>query len=158
MGTTPGRDGIGGFMEAVLALMVVICGVMLVTVSLGFVGIDLRRDSGAADLQDGCRSMQSDQLFSLGSPFFDGDVLKNSSLGMMNTSLFHVSAQVKGYCITLQDITLGTPSSGHAEDRGRLFGQRYPVDLHAGLLSMTGPDRARRQGHGDRVAMMHEDR
>jgi hypothetical protein len=64
-GHRPGSTGIGGFMEAVLAMMVVICGVMLVTTSLSFVGIDLRRDSGSALLQDGCRSL-SDQLFSLG--------------------------------------------------------------------------------------------
>ena len=97
-------------MEAVLAMMVVICGVMLVTLSLGFVGIDLKRDSGATGLKDGCRSL-SDQLFSLGPPFFDGDVLLNSSLAMLNVSLFHLSAGIDGYCITLQDITLCSSSS-----------------------------------------------
>jgi hypothetical protein len=107
MGYRPGTSGIGGFMEAVLSMMVVICGVMLVTTSLAFVGIDLRRDSDETSLQDGCRSL-SDQLFSLGSPFFDGEVLQNSSLALLNCSLFHVGVHVNGYCMTLQDITVGS--------------------------------------------------
>jgi hypothetical protein len=108
-GRRPGRTGIGGFMEAVLAMMVVICGVMLVTLSLSFVGAGLRRDSGDAALEDGCRSL-SEQLFSLGPPFFDGDVLQNSSLAMLNASLFHVGGDVKGYCMTIRDITAGSAS------------------------------------------------
>ena len=95
-------------MEAVLAMMAVICGVILVTTSLAFVGIDLRRDSGQTALQEWCAAL-SRQWFSLGPPFFEGEVLRNSSLSRLNVSLFHVSAPVKGYCLALQDI-----SSGHA--------------------------------------------
>jgi hypothetical protein len=97
-------------MEAVLAMMVVICGVMLVTTSLAFVGVDLRRDSGETALRDGCAAL-SDQLFSLGSPFFEGEVLQSSSLSRLNASLFHVSALVKGYCLALQDISSGQASA-----------------------------------------------
>jgi hypothetical protein len=103
-GRRPGRTGIGGFMEAVLAMMVVICGVMLLTTSLAFVGIDLRRDSGQNSLQGGCGSL-ADQLFSLGTPFFDGEVLQSSSLGLLNSSLFHVGPQIVGFCVVLQDVT-----------------------------------------------------
>jgi hypothetical protein len=95
-------------MESVLAMMVVICGVMLVTTSLSFVTIGLRRDPGSALLQEGCRSL-SDQFFSLGMPFFETEVLQNSSLCMLNTSLLHCST-VKGYCIALQDVSAGTAS------------------------------------------------
>ena len=95
-------------MESVLAMMMVICGVMLVTTSLSFVGIGLHRVSSAALLQEGCRSL-SDQFFSLGLPFFEAEVLQNSSLFMLNTSLFHC-ASIKGYCIALQDVTAGTAS------------------------------------------------
>ena len=105
----PGSSGIGGFMEAVLAMMVVICGVMLVTTSLAFVGIDLRRDSGQSSLQDGCRSL-TDQLFSLGPPFFEGEVLQNSSLGLLNSSLFHVGTGIGGYSLALQDVTANSAS------------------------------------------------
>ena len=90
-------------MEAVLAMMVVICGVMLLTTSLAFVGIDLRRDSGQNSLQDGCRSL-ADQLFSLGTPFFEGEVLQSSSLDLLNCSLFHAGDRI-GYCMVLQDLT-----------------------------------------------------
>jgi hypothetical protein len=90
-------------------MMVVICGVMLVTVSLTFVGHDLRRDSGETNLNDGCRDM-ADQFFSLGPIYFEGEVLKNSSLGMINASLFHVDAQLKGYCIMLQDLSGISPA------------------------------------------------
>ncbi len=96
-------------MEAVLAMMVVICGVMLVTMSLAFVGIDLRRDSGETALQDGCKDLTR-QLFSLGRPFFEGDILQNSSLPLLNSSLFHIATLVKGYFVTLQDITAGSSS------------------------------------------------
>jgi len=109
----PGSTGIGGFMEAVLAMMVVICGVMLVTTSLSFVGIGLLRDSSSALLQEGCRSV-SDQFFSLGRPFFEAEVLQNSSLFMLNTSLFHCGTSVRGFCIALQDVTAGTHTSGSA--------------------------------------------
>lgn len=96
-------------MEAVLAMMVVICGVMLVTMSLAFVGIDLRRNSGETALQDGCKELTR-QLFSLSTPFFEGEVMQNSSLPLLDSSFFHVGAQVKGYFITLQDITAGSAS------------------------------------------------
>jgi hypothetical protein len=96
-------------MESVLAMMVVICGVMLVTTSLAFVGIDLRRGSGENTLQDGCASL-ADQLLSLGPPFFEGKVLQSSSLGMMNSSFFHANAMVHGYCILLQDIATDSES------------------------------------------------
>jgi hypothetical protein len=90
-------------MEAVLAMMVVICGVMLLTTSLVFVGIDLRRGSGDSSLQDGCQSL-ADQLFSLGTPFFEGEILQSSSLGLLNCSLFHAGAHI-GFCMVLQDLT-----------------------------------------------------
>ncbi len=90
-------------------MMVVICGVMLVTMSLAFVGIDLRRNSGETALQDGCKDLTR-QLFSLSVPFFEREVLQNSSLSLLNTSFFHVGAQVKGYCITLQDVTARSAS------------------------------------------------
>ncbi|HEY3420815.1 MAG TPA: hypothetical protein VGK23_09700 [Methanomassiliicoccales archaeon] len=96
-------------MESVLAMMVVICGVILVTTSLAFVGIDLRRDSGQNSLHDGCRSL-ADQVFSLGPPFFEGDVLQNSSLGSLNPSLLHAGPKINGYSILLQDITMGAAS------------------------------------------------
>jgi hypothetical protein len=94
-------------MEAVLAMMVVICGVVLVTTSLSFVGIDLRRDSGGTAVGDGCRSL-SDQFFALGSPFFNGEVLQNSSLSLLRDSLFHLGTGIRGYCLTLQDVTDGS--------------------------------------------------
>ena len=95
-------------MESVLALMVVICGVMLVTMSLTFVGFGLRRVSDSALLQEGCRSI-TDQFFSLGLPFFEGDVLLNSSLMMLNATYFHCTS-VDGYTVTLQDVTAGANS------------------------------------------------
>lgn len=125
-------------MEAVLAMMVVVCGVMLVTMSLAFLGIDLRRNSGETALEDGCRAL-SDQLFSLGAPFFNGEVLLNSSLMMLNASLFHVSTNIKGYCMTLLDITYGSSSkvlikTGELSQRNDTRSISVPV-----LLSM--PDR-----------------
>ena len=99
-----GKRGIGGFMESVLAMMVVVCGVLLVTFSLSFVGIGVHRDAGVTSLEDGCRSLHQ-QLFALGVPFFQGQVLQCSSLGLLNSSFFHCGPQVRGYCITLQDIS-----------------------------------------------------
>ncbi len=96
-------------MESVLAMMVVICGVVLVTASLAFVGIDLRRGSDTSSLQATCQSL-TDQFFSLGSPFFEGQTLQSSSLGLLNSSLFHVGAMVAGYCLTLQDISTNSTS------------------------------------------------
>jgi hypothetical protein len=136
--TRPGCTGIGGFMESVLAMMVVICGVVLVTVSLAFVGIDLNRDSGDAALEDGCRSLSS-QLSSLGPPFFEGEVLQNTSVPMLNTTLFHAGTGVKGYCMTLQDLTAGSCSIvllkvGDVSSANQTRSMSFPL-----LLSM--PDR-----------------
>jgi hypothetical protein len=105
----PGQTGIGGFMESVLAMMVVICGVILVTASLTFVGIDLKRDSGTDSLEDGCGSL-AEQLFSLGPPFFEGEVLQSASLGLLNMTMFHANAKIAGFCFTLQDISMNAGS------------------------------------------------
>ena len=92
-------------MEAVLAMMVVICGVMLVTTSLSFVGIDLRRGSGALCCRtDAARSPTS--CSRSGSPFFEGRSCRTPPWCMLNTSLFH-SQRSDGYCIALQDIPAG---------------------------------------------------
>lgn len=136
--TRPGRSGIGGFMESVLAMMVVICGVVLVTVSLAFVGVGLEHDTGDAALDAGCRSLSS-QLSSLGPPYFEGDALKNTSVPMLNASLFHVGAGVKGYCMALQDLTAGSSPTvllrvGELSPANHTRSISFPV-----LLSM--PDR-----------------
>jgi hypothetical protein len=136
--TRPGRSGIGGFMESVLAMMVVICGVMLVTVSLAFVGIGLGRDSGDAALDAGCRSLCS-QFSALGPPFFEGEVLQNTSVRMLNASLFHAASGVNGYCITLRDLTAGSSSvvllrAGDPGSANHTLSMSFPL-----LLSL--PDR-----------------
>jgi hypothetical protein len=135
-------------MESVLAMMVVICGVMLVTTSLSFVGIGLLRDSSSALLQEGCRSV-SDQFFSLGRPFFEAEVLQNSSLFMLNTSLFHCGTSVRGFCIALQDVTAGTTSiailrTGEMSSGNDTRSETVPV-----LLSM-----ADRTTHAARVTVI----
>lgn len=105
-----GLSGIGGFMESVLAMMVVICGVMLVTMSLSFIGIGLRNDTSGTALEDACRSL-SGQFFSLGCPFFNGDVLQSVSLHLLNSTLFRCSSSVGGYCISIEDISAGAASA-----------------------------------------------
>ncbi len=52
----------------------------------------------------------SSQLASLGPPFFEGEVLQNTSVPMLNASLFHAGAAVNGYCMTLRDLTAGSSS------------------------------------------------
>ena len=135
MGHRPGSTGIGGFMESVLAMMVVICGVILVTMSLTFVGIGLRRDSGSALLQEGCRSI-SDQFFSLELPFFEGAILQNSSLMMLNTSLFH-GTSVNGYSVTLQDVTAGATSIALLRTGELSLGNNTRSETVPVLLSMA---------------------
>jgi hypothetical protein len=125
-------------MESVLAMMVVICGVILVTTSLTFVGIDLRRDSGKGSLQEGCGSLL-DQLLALGPPFFDGEVLQRSSLGLLNASLFHAINRIDGYCITLMD-TATRSSSEVIFSTGGMTAGNETYALSAPLL-VSMPDR-----------------
>jgi hypothetical protein len=134
-------------MESVLAMMVVVCGVMLVTTSLSFVGIGLQRDSGGGLLQEGCRTL-SDQFFALGLPFFEAEVLQNSSLFMLNMSLFHC-AVVKGYCIALQDVTADTASIALLRTGEMSSGNDTRSETTPVLLSMVD-----RTMHAARVTVM----
>ena len=105
-------------MEAVLAMMVVICGVMLVTMSLAFVGIDLRRDSGETALQDGASAL-TDQFFSLGRAILRrAEVLQNSSLPPFELVASFTSAPGKGYCHDVAGHHGGFHLHGPAADRG----------------------------------------
>jgi len=126
-----GDDGIGGFTEAVLALMVVTLAVVLLSASLSFTGIGLLEKGGEASSSALCDdvwvTVSEDEMI------WDGDIVVLTSYEMRATSPYAVSDGLFGYEITLTDMT-GNGSAvqiiGGVEVEGAdVHAERHPVLL-----------------------------
>ncbi|MFA5313947.1 MAG: hypothetical protein WC375_11655 [Methanomassiliicoccales archaeon] len=141
-----GSGGIGGFTEAVLALMVVTLAVILLSASFSITGIEVLRQGDESSLSEGCEDvwnlMADDELL------WDGDAVVLSSFTTRSFEPYNIPEDLHGYEISLLDISNDSLSSTMICEGAEIAGaevrsERHPVLLrtelgviHAGLVDV----------------------
>jgi hypothetical protein len=139
-------DGIGGFTEAVIALMVVTVAVILLSASFSITSIEVLTESDEASLVDGCEDvwnmMVDDELL------WDGSSIVLSSFGTRSSDPYGLPDGLLGYEISLMDVSNGSLSSVIIVNGTEVVGaeirtERHPVlvrtemgAMHAGLIEV----------------------
>ncbi|MCE5297288.1 MAG: hypothetical protein LLG16_09350 [Euryarchaeota archaeon] len=141
-----GSEGIGGFTEAVLALMVVTLAVILLSASFSITGIEVLRQGDESSLSEGCEDvwnlMADDELL------WDGGAVVLSSFITRSFEPYSIPEGLNGYEVFLLDISNGSLSStmiceGAAITGAEVRSERHPVllrtdpgTIHASLLDV----------------------
>lgn len=98
------EKAVGGFIESILAVMIVICGIMLLTTSMAFVSMQMADDEGPERLEDASdgilqRFLAEDQLL------LSKTVIDFTELDSYHNHTLDSGLQVAGYRIEIVEIT-----------------------------------------------------
>lgn len=98
------QKAVGGFIESILAVMIVTCGIMLLTASLAFVSMQIDTSGDSRKLEDTSetilqRFLSQDQLF------LSETVLDFSGLGSSQSRAWDEGLYIDGYRIEIIELT-----------------------------------------------------
>jgi hypothetical protein len=97
------KRAIGGFMEAILALMVVTVAIVLLSISFSLAAYDAVQEGSSSQLDAGCEEMR--KAFEEDMSSWRDCKLSWSSLGYRQSDPYEVAEGIKGYEIEVVDIS-----------------------------------------------------
>ncbi len=127
-------DGIGGFFEAIVALMVITIGVVFITFTLPFVANEVEEMDAGGRMERACEDLMA-QFLGDGDIFSADGMLDLSAVGSLTGKDYHIDGGVAGFKVIVTDpssldVSFVVVEKGKIpHDPERLFSMTMPVNL-----------------------------